>query len=152
MGFFLFFFLWKQPESFHLSGLISAPLFIERSRKDSQGLSPQTSYWHCGHWNSNGASLRKCAVSKPCPDCMNSRQSCGLWADSETTLGTRHTGAIHWEKRGANGPAWLIIPDYNEVNLKPWWSHWVNKPQTHIPLLKRGREKHSSRWKIKMNW
>lgn len=50
----------------------------------------------------------------------------------------------HWchpkRKKGANGPAWVIVPEYNAFNLKPRWSHWVNKPQTHIPLLRGGKK------------
>lgn len=66
----------------------------------SQWISPQGSYWCCGHLNSNDVNLRKPAVSQLCPDHMNSHQSSGLWADTETTLGTQHTGAIQRGKRG----------------------------------------------------
>lgn len=57
-----------------------------------------------------------------------------VWADIAATLGTDPAGAIQRGK-GANGPAWVIILEYNAFNQKPWWSHWVNKPQTCIPLL-----------------
>lgn len=138
--------MWKLPSIWKLSGWTSkhtncpTTLFVTRTRNAKSmnlftnklmALLPSKFKWIFKFkFKKNEESSSLQSLSRP----HETPPHLVIWADIAAPLGTDPAGAIQRGK-GANGPAWVIILEYNAFNQKPWWSHWVNKPQPCIPLL-----------------